>query len=54
VPPAGRLVQAAGLEWAFRLLQEPRRLWRRYAHTNSRFLVFAAAQLLRERRSRRP
>ncbi len=27
---APRFVQAAGLEWAFRLMQEPRRLWRRY------------------------
>lgn len=27
---APRLVQAVGLEWAFRLLQNPRRLWRRY------------------------
>ena len=41
VPPAGRLVQAAGLEWAHRLMREPGRLWRRYARTNSRFLVLA-------------
>ena len=27
---APRIVQQAGLEWAFRLLSEPRRLWRRY------------------------
>lgn len=27
-------MQAAGLEWAFRMAQEPRRLWRRYAVTN--------------------
>ena len=50
VQPAGRLVQAAGLEWAHRLLREPGRLWKRYARTNSRFLVLAAAQLLRQRR----
>jgi N-acetylglucosaminyldiphosphoundecaprenol N-acetyl-beta-D-mannosaminyltransferase len=50
VPPAGRLVQAAGLEWTHRLLREPHRLWRRYTSTNSRFLVLAAAQLLRQRR----
>lgn len=30
--------QRAGLEWAYRLLQEPRRLWRRYLKTNSRFI----------------
>jgi exopolysaccharide biosynthesis WecB/TagA/CpsF family protein len=27
---APRLVQAASMEWAFRLLSEPGRLWRRY------------------------
>jgi len=30
---APRLVQQAGLEWAWRVAQEPRRLWRRYAAT---------------------
>ena len=50
VQPAGRLVQAAGLEWVHRLMREPSRLWRRYARTNTRFLVLAARQLLRQRR----
>lgn len=27
---AGRVLQRSGLEWAFRLIQEPRRLWVRY------------------------
>lgn len=35
---APRLLQRLGLEWAFRLLQEPRRLFRRYAVTNARYL----------------
>lgn len=30
-PHAPRWVQQSGLEWLFRLLSEPRRLWRRYA-----------------------
>jgi N-acetylglucosaminyldiphosphoundecaprenol N-acetyl-beta-D-mannosaminyltransferase len=30
VPRAPRLLQQCGLEWAFRLFREPRRLWRRY------------------------
>jgi N-acetylglucosaminyldiphosphoundecaprenol N-acetyl-beta-D-mannosaminyltransferase len=30
-------VQRLGLEWAFRLVQEPRRLWRRYLFTNCAF-----------------
>jgi N-acetylglucosaminyldiphosphoundecaprenol N-acetyl-beta-D-mannosaminyltransferase len=36
--------QRLGLEWLYRLLQEPGRLWRRYLTTNSAF----AWQLLRE------
>src|SRR5439155_17262675 len=44
---AGRIRQApswmqqAGLEWFFRLLQEPRRLWRRYAFNNPLFVILA-------------
>jgi N-acetylglucosaminyldiphosphoundecaprenol N-acetyl-beta-D-mannosaminyltransferase len=34
---APRFLQKAGLEWAYRLAQEPRRLTRRYARTNGRF-----------------
>jgi N-acetylglucosaminyldiphosphoundecaprenol N-acetyl-beta-D-mannosaminyltransferase len=38
VSRAPKILQKAGCEWLFRLLQEPRRLWRRYYVTNSRFL----------------
>ena len=31
--------RGAGLEWLFRLIQEPRRLWRRYLIANSRFAI---------------
>jgi len=31
-----------GLEWLFRLIQEPRRLWKRYLVTNSIFLALVA------------
>jgi N-acetylglucosaminyldiphosphoundecaprenol N-acetyl-beta-D-mannosaminyltransferase len=31
--------QRLGFEWAYRLKQEPRRLWRRYLRTNTRFIV---------------
>jgi len=34
-------IQNSGLEWAYRFLQEPRRLWRRYVFGNVRFLVAA-------------
>ena len=43
---AGRVKQAPmwmqqlGLEWAFRLLAEPRRLWRRYVVFNTLFLYY--------------
>ncbi|PXX38179.1 WecB/TagA/CpsF family glycosyltransferase [Burkholderia sp. MS455] len=32
-------MQRSGLEWAFRVIQEPGRMWKRYLSTNSRFLV---------------
>jgi UDP-N-acetyl-D-mannosaminuronic acid transferase (WecB/TagA/CpsF family) len=40
----GALVQRMGLEWAYRVAQEPRRLAGRYLRTNPRFLALAAAQ----------
>jgi N-acetylglucosaminyldiphosphoundecaprenol N-acetyl-beta-D-mannosaminyltransferase len=43
-PPAW--LQHAGLEWLFRLLLEPRRLWRRYLRNNPRFVVRFARQYL--------
>jgi N-acetylglucosaminyldiphosphoundecaprenol N-acetyl-beta-D-mannosaminyltransferase len=51
VPQAPSWMQSAGLEWAFRLAQEPRRLWRRYLRYNPRFVAGFARQLLRSRRS---
>ena len=39
VPNAPELMQRAGLEWLFRLVQEPRRLWRRYLANNPRFVM---------------
>jgi N-acetylglucosaminyldiphosphoundecaprenol N-acetyl-beta-D-mannosaminyltransferase len=43
---APRWMQPMGLEWLFRLLTEPGRLWRRYLFHNPRFVVLAAAELL--------
>lgn len=40
------LLQALGLEWLFRLTQEPLRLWRRYLVGNPRFLAHFALQLV--------
>lgn len=39
-------VQDAGLEWLFRLSQEPGRLWRRYLLLNPAYLVLLLAQRL--------
>jgi N-acetylglucosaminyldiphosphoundecaprenol N-acetyl-beta-D-mannosaminyltransferase len=39
-------MQRSGLEWLFRLLQEPDRLWRRYLYHNPRFILLIAAQLI--------
>jgi N-acetylglucosaminyldiphosphoundecaprenol N-acetyl-beta-D-mannosaminyltransferase len=40
-------MQRNGLEWLFRLTQEPTRLWRRYLFTNTMFTVKLALQYLR-------
>ena len=50
---APRWMQDSGLEWAFRLGSEPRRLWRRYLIGNSVFLAGVAADEWQERRKRR-
>jgi N-acetylglucosaminyldiphosphoundecaprenol N-acetyl-beta-D-mannosaminyltransferase len=42
-------VQGAGLEWLFRLLQEPRRLARRYAVTNAVFVWLVLCEFVRRR-----
>ncbi len=39
-------MQKLALEWLFRLMQEPGRLWKRYLWNNPRFAVLAAAELL--------
>jgi N-acetylglucosaminyldiphosphoundecaprenol N-acetyl-beta-D-mannosaminyltransferase len=49
IPQAPAWMQRAGLEWLFRLAQEPRRLWRRYLNYNPRFVVGFARQWTRER-----
>jgi N-acetylglucosaminyldiphosphoundecaprenol N-acetyl-beta-D-mannosaminyltransferase len=42
-------MQRSGLEWAFRLKSEPRRLWRRYLVGNPKFVAGVAADFVRER-----
>ena len=49
-PQAPRWMQRAGLEWLFRLLTEPRRLWRRYLTNNPLFVALVVLQALGVRR----
>lgn len=46
---APRFAQVIGLEWAWRLMMEPRKLWRRYATTNSQFIWLVGKELLARR-----
>lgn len=46
LPQAPPLMQRWGLEWAFRLAHEPRRLWRRYLLVNPLYLGLFALQVL--------
>jgi N-acetylglucosaminyldiphosphoundecaprenol N-acetyl-beta-D-mannosaminyltransferase len=50
VPQAPRWMQERGLEWIYRIAQEPRRLLPRYLYFNPRFVVAFARQYLAERR----
>jgi N-acetylglucosaminyldiphosphoundecaprenol N-acetyl-beta-D-mannosaminyltransferase len=51
---APRLLQRLGLEWAYRLAQEPRRLARRYLGTNFRFAAMVLGAALSRRGSGAP
>jgi N-acetylglucosaminyldiphosphoundecaprenol N-acetyl-beta-D-mannosaminyltransferase len=53
VPQAPAWMQRNGLEWTYRLAREPRRLWRRYARYNPRFVAGFARQYAGHRRSGR-
>jgi N-acetylglucosaminyldiphosphoundecaprenol N-acetyl-beta-D-mannosaminyltransferase len=50
ISQAPRWMQERGLEWTYRIAQEPRRLLPRYLYFNPRFLASFSRQLLRERR----
>jgi N-acetylglucosaminyldiphosphoundecaprenol N-acetyl-beta-D-mannosaminyltransferase len=52
VPQAPSTMQRLGLEWLFRMAQEPRRLWKRYARYNPLFVAGFARQYLRHRMGR--
>ncbi len=49
VKQAPAFIQNAGMEWAFRLAMEPKRLFRRYLTTNTVFIATATLQLLKSK-----
>jgi N-acetylglucosaminyldiphosphoundecaprenol N-acetyl-beta-D-mannosaminyltransferase len=51
---APRWAQAAGLEWFWRLLMEPRKLWKRYLTTNTEFIWLAGREVVARRLGRPP
>jgi N-acetylglucosaminyldiphosphoundecaprenol N-acetyl-beta-D-mannosaminyltransferase len=51
---APRWAQSLGLEWAWRLLMEPRKLWKRYLTSNSEFIWLAGWEILARRLLGRP
>ncbi len=52
ISQAPRWMQERGLEWTYRIVQEPRRLLPRYLYYNPRFLAALARQMARERSRR--
>jgi N-acetylglucosaminyldiphosphoundecaprenol N-acetyl-beta-D-mannosaminyltransferase len=44
--------QRLGLEWLYRVKQEPRRLWKRYLTTNSAFVMMVVSALARQQLAR--
>jgi N-acetylglucosaminyldiphosphoundecaprenol N-acetyl-beta-D-mannosaminyltransferase len=50
---APEFIRSAGLEWLYRLVQEPRRLWKRYSKTIPPFIWLACKQLMLASRSAR-
>jgi N-acetylglucosaminyldiphosphoundecaprenol N-acetyl-beta-D-mannosaminyltransferase len=49
---APRWIQSLGLEWFWRLLMEPRKLWKRYLTTNSEFIWLAGREIIARRLGR--
>lgn len=52
VSRAPHWMQKYGLEWFYRFLQEPRRMWKRYLYTNSMFIYLVLKEKLFRRSSK--
>lgn len=51
---APRWMQSIGLEWLWRLMMEPRKLWKRYLTTNSEFIWLAGREIVLRRLGKLP
>jgi len=47
-------LQSIGMEWFWRLLMEPRKLWKRYLTANSEFIWLTAREVVARRLGRLP
>lgn len=47
IKQAPKWMQDKGLEWLFRLTQEPKRLWKRYLFTNSKFIFLILLKMFK-------
>ena len=50
---APRFLQVVGMEWAWRLAAEPRKMWKRYLTTNTQYIFLAMREIVRLRFGRR-
>ncbi len=41
-------MQEMGMEWFYRILQEPKRMWKRYAKTNPVFIWMVLRELIKK------
>jgi len=44
---APRWIQKIGMEWFYRLIQEPKRMWKRYMLTNTLFIIYIIREKIR-------
>ena len=50
---APKWMQKSGLEWFYRLFQDPRRLWKRYLVTNAMFIYLILREELRSKKKKK-
>ena len=50
VKRAPLLMQKVGLEWLYRVIQEPRRMWKRYLVGNTKFIFLVLSSIFRKKK----